>query len=168
MRYRELSGKGFRLAVAGTQLGGRRCSRVGRFFSISAPLSTDYRALARACIARAATMPSSLPRAIVLMVARAAMKLASDERQGGIIGKLKRPSIDDARRLRERAVRFYASALLVADAEPAYAARLTTQAIELADRAASIEERLRKGRRQAPRRVRRNRQSPQYRRLVGN
>jgi hypothetical protein len=113
-------------------------------------------------------MPSSLPRAIVLTVARAAMKLASDARQGGIIGKLKRPSINDAALLRERAVRFYASALRVADAEPAYAARLTTQAIELADRAASIEERLRKGRHQAPRRVRRNRQSPQYRRLVGN
>ena len=168
MRYGELSGKGIRLVVAGTQRSGRLCSRAGRFFSIPAPLSADYRTLARACIARAATMPSSLPRAIVLTVARAAMQFASDERQAGIARKLKRPSIDDARWLRERAVRLYASALLVADTEPAYAARLTAQAIGLADRAASIEERLRNGRHQAPRRVRRNRQSPQYRRLVGN
>ena len=162
MRCGELSGRGIRLAVAGTQRGGRRCSRV------PAPLSADYQTLARACIARAATMPSSLPRAIVLTVARAAMKLASDERQAGIARKLKRPSIDDARWLRERAVRLYASALLVADAEPAYAARLTAQAIGLADRATSIEEWLRNGRHKASRRVRRNRQSPQYRRLVGN
>jgi hypothetical protein len=98
-------------------------------------------------------MPSSLPRSIVLTVARAYMKLAADERHAKIGRKQKRSSRHDSNCLRERAVRLYRSALLVADAEPAYAAKLTTQAIGLADRAISIEESLRKRGHRARRRA---------------